>query len=171
MKEKFLNKTAVFKGKVFTVYRAEVELPDKKTAERELIDHNGGVCIYAQIDDEVLMVRQYRIAIESEMLELPAGKLEKDEEPLLAAGRELREETGYQAAKLNYLGYFIPTCGYSNEKIYLYRAEELTFVGQHLDPSEFLKVVRVKLPELKGMLEKGEITDGKTLVLLAKTGI
>jgi len=171
MKEKTISKNLIFKGKVFTVYDDDVKLPDGSISHREVLDHSGGVCILAQIEDEVLMVRQYRYAVGKEMLELPAGKLEKNENPLPAAVRELQEETGYQAGKMISLGSFIPTCGYCNEVIYMFKAEDLTFVGQNLDPTEFLSVERVKIKDLKTMIANNEIQDAKTIVLCYKAEI
>ena len=171
MKEKMIKQEEIFKGKVFTVYKDVVELADGKMANREHIKHSGGVCVFAQVGDKVLMVRQFRYSINKEVLEFPAGKLEYGEDPLQAAQRELREETGYLAAKMTSLGYFVPTCGYSNEIIYFFQASELNYVGQDLDPGEFLAVEKVKLSELKDLIDSNEIIDGKTLVLALKMGL
>jgi len=170
MKEKTLKKNSVFKGRVFEVFVADIILPDGNRSIREVVAHNGGVCIYAEIDGEILMVRQYRYALQQEVLELPAGKLELEEDPQEAAGRELLEETGYQAGKLISLGCFFPSCGYTSEIIHLFKAEELTFKGQQLDPTEFLQVERIKIADLRWMIDNNEIVDSKTLVALLKVG-
>jgi len=171
VQEKKIKEKIVFNGRVFTVYEDTVELPDGKLSRREIIKHQGGVCIYSALGDEVLMVRQYRYALQKEFLEFPAGKLEQNEDPQQAAARELEEETGYRPQRLVSLGHFVPTCGYSSEVIHLYLAEDLVYVGQHLDSTEFLAVERVKITKLRQMVNSGEITDGKTLALLFKVEI
>ena len=171
MKEKKIKEKIVYQGKVFTAYEDTVELPDGNLATREVIEHHGGVCIYGQIGDDVLMVRQFRYALQKEFLEFPAGKLELNEDPQQAAARELEEETGYRPARIVSLGHFVPTCGYSSEIIYLFVAEDLVFVGQNLDPTEFLTIERVKVENLRKMVKSGEITDGKTLAMILKVGI
>ena len=113
-----------------------------------------------------MFVRQYRYAYGESIYELPAGKLEKGEEPLLAAKRELEEEAGIKAKELNLLYVVYPTPGYTNEKIYVYEATEGEKVKAHLDEDEFLDVEYIALEKVEEMLKNGEIKDAKTIIAL-----
>ncbi|MDD6485210.1 MAG: NUDIX hydrolase [Clostridiales bacterium] len=167
--EKTLSVTPIFDGKVIKVRTEKVELPDGREANRELIAHNGGVGVIAVTDEgEVFMVSQYRIAARSMMLEVPAGKLEEGEDPLECGKRELIEETGYKGNKFTYLGTYYATPGYCEEKISLYLAQELEWVGQNLDEGEFLNVKKYKLDDLYNMVMNNEIKDAKTAVAILK---
>ena len=122
-------------------------------ATRELIGHPGGVGIIAvDGDGKVFMVTQYRIAAKSEMLEIPAGKMEYGEDPLECGARELIEETGYEAEEFTHLGEYYATPGYCEEKLNIFLARKLTFVGQNLDDGEFLNVSKYSLDELYQMV-------------------
>lgn len=114
------------------------------------------------------MVRQYRFGAGVETLEIPAGKLEKGENPYEAGMRELREETGYKTDKLTSLGDFLPTPAYCSEKIYLYMANNLEYCGQDLDDDEFLSVEKYPLDVLHEMVLKNEINDSKTVIAILK---
>lgn len=167
--EKTLSVENIYDGKVVKVRKETVLLPDGKTAKRELIAHNGGVGVLAVTKDgDVLMVNQYRIAAKSMMLEIAAGKLEEGEEPLECGKRELIEETGYEGGKFTYLGTYYATPGYCEEKLTLYLAEDLKWVGQHLDDGEFLNVKTYKLNELYNMVMNNEIHDAKTAIAILK---
>jgi len=166
--EKQLKSTSKFKGRVFEVTVDEIIDGFGVQTTREVIHHSGGVCVYAEVGGEVLLVKQFRYPFNREFLELPAGKKGWDEEPESAALRELQEETGYQAEKLISMGTFIPTCAYDSEVIYLYRAVGLTFVGQQLDDGEDLQVERYTPVQLKKLVRNHEISDGKTMCLLMK---
>ena len=159
-KEKVLDTKDIYEGKVFDVKKHTVELLNGDTVTREQILHNGGVAVIA-IDDDgmVFMVRQYRFGAGVETLEIPAGKLEKGENPYEAGMRELREETGYKTDKLTSLGDFLPTPAYCSEKIYLYMANKLEYCGQDLDDDEFLSVEKYPLDVLHEMVLKNEIND------------
>lgn len=167
--EKTLKENMVFKGKILTVYNDEVLTEGGNNATREYIHHNGGVCV-AAVDEknEVYMVRQYRYPYREEVLELPAGKLEKGEDPYLAGLRELKEETGLSAKSLEPLGKFYPTPGYTNEVIYMYFASEFREGEQNLDEDEFLSVEKISLDRAKEMILSGEIKDGKTIAAVSK---
>ena len=167
--EKTLSVENIYDGKVVKVRKETVLLPDGKTAKRELIAHNGGVGVLAVTKDgDVLMVNQYRIAAKSMMLEIAAGKLEEGEEPLECGKRELIEETGYEGGKFTYLGTYYATPGYCEEKLTLYLAEDLKWVGQHLDDGQFLNVKTYKLNELYNMVMNNEIHDAKTAIAILK---
>lgn len=168
--EKRLSGETVYDGRIFKVERDSIELPGGKQSVREILRHNGGVCV-AAIDQngEIYFVRQYRYAFASALDELPAGKLEAGEQPDLAAARELREETGYTAKNLKRVAVSYPSPGYTDEKLYLYIATELSYVGQQLDEDEFLNVYKQPLKEAVARVLSGEIHDAKsqTLILLA----
>ena len=117
-------------------------------------------------NDKVLLVRQYRYAYGESLYEIPAGKLDQGEDPMQAAARELEEEAGLRAEKLELLFIDYPTPGYTNEKIYIYRAYGGVRTQSHLDEGEFLDVEFIPLSRVKEMLKNGEIRDGKTIIAL-----
>ena len=158
------QKKVVYTGRIITLRSDDVTLPNGKPAGREMVEHRGGVAVLA-VDKNgcVPIVRQYRYPTGKHLWEIPAGKLEKGEQPDEAIHRELREETGLLAGKMVKLGQFYPTCGYSNEIIRLYLATDLTYVGANPDEDEFLEIKYVKIDDLYKMCLNGEIEDGKTL--------
>lgn len=167
--EKTISTREIYKGRIVHFVEDTVLLPNGKTAGRELILHNGGVAVIAVDGDKnVLMVEQYRKPYDEMVLEVPAGKLEGDEDPFLAGKRELSEETGYEAGKYTFLGKCYPTPGYCSEIIHLYLAEDLTYVGQHLDPDEFVEVKKIPLDALVEMVMNNEIPDAKTEICILK---
>ncbi len=167
--EKTLNSNVVYDGKVMTVVKDEIELGDGQKSFREIIIHSGGVVIVAMKDKEtILLVKQYRYALKSTNLELPAGKLEVGENPDNAAKRELEEETGYSAKIWKPLGYINTTPGICTEKLYLYFATELDFVGEHPDDGEIIKCYEYKLSDVFEMIKEGEINDSKTICALSR---
>ncbi len=167
--EKTLKTDVIYEGKIITVHVDDVELPDGTKAKREIVEHSGGVCVAALTDnDELLFVRQYRYPYKRELLELPAGKLEKGENPLEAGIRELEEECGVIAEKVFSLGTLYPTVAYCSEIIYLYGAVGLRSTEQHLDMGEFLSVEKKPLDEAVRMVMDGEISDSKTVALVLK---
>ncbi len=131
---------------------------------REVVEHNGGVVIAAQPDkNSILLIKQYRYSIDDELIELPAGRLELGEEPLPAAQRELREETGFEATGWTELSSMYTAPGFCNEILYLYRASELSFVGIELDEDEEIEVFEVSLNEAWDLVRSGKIKDAKTI--------
>jgi ADP-ribose pyrophosphatase len=129
------------------------------------VEHGGGVGIVGVVDGSVLLVRQFRIAVGRDVLEIPAGKREDAEEPVEhRALCELEQETGYRAGRLVPAGSILASVGYCSEEIYLFLAFDLEHVGQNLDPDERIEVVRVKLADVPAMLARGEIKDSKTVV-------
>lgn len=162
--ERQINSTNVFSGKLLKVYSDEIELPNGNKAGREYIMHVGAVCVVALTDDnKVIVERQYRYPMHEITLEIPAGKLDgKDEDPLEAAKRELKEETGAVADKMTYLGRYYPTPAYSDEVIHMYLAEGLHFESQSLDDDEFLTFDLVPISELADEIMAGNVPDGKT---------
>lgn len=170
--EKTLASDVVYDGKIITVYNDKVEISDGKTSFREVVEHSGGVVILAfhKKDDieKILMVKQFRYPLKQPLLELPAGKLEKGEDPFEAAKRELTEETGYIAKNWEDLGHIFTSPGYSDEKLYLYKATELEYVGDCPDEGEILIEYEFSIDEIKKMIKDGEITDAKTICAVMK---
>lgn len=165
--EKTLSSKKVYEGKVFEVLKDEIELFDgEKTLirGRDVVVHPGGVVIVAQkADGKILLVKQYRYPIKIVEYELPAGRLEKGEDPLLAAKRELLEETGYSAQNWESLGFIYTTPGICTEKLYLFKANHLTFIEQQPDEGEIIDYFEIEHSDVNQMIKKGEINDAKTL--------
>lgn len=163
--EKTMKSDKIYDGKILNLRIDTVELPDKKYSKREIIEHPGGVGILA-IDKEgsIILVNQYRKALEDFSLEIPAGKLEINEEPRETAIRELREETGFESSNLSYIMEFFPSPGYTNEKIYLFLAEDLYEVESEPDQGEFLEKSTVSINQLIKKINKGDILDSKTII-------
>lgn len=167
--EKTINKNYIYKGRIINVRRDDAELPNGEPCTREVVEHNGGVCVAALTeDDELLFVRQFRYPYMEVIPELPAGKLELGEDPFESGKRELEEETGYVAQEYRDMGKFYPSPGYCGEIIHLYAAKDLTPTHQHLDEDEFLSVEKIPLNEAFEMVLENKIRDGKTQALVMK---
>ena len=167
--EKTLTSEVLFEGRVITLTKDTALLENGKTAEREVVHHHGGACILPYFEDgTICMVRQFRYAMQQELWELPAGKLEKGEDPFEAAKRELGEECGLTADNYISLGEFYPTVGYDTEVIYTWVATGLHETKMHLDADEFLTPDRVPLEKAYQMVMSGEIKDGKTIAGILK---
>lgn len=170
--EKTLSRTKIFEGKIFTVAVDEVELPNGKgTAPRELVFHKGAVAVLAVTpEDKLILVKQYRKAIEKVSLEIPAGKLEIGEagSEEAAALRELEEETAYTTTTLTLLYDFYSAIGFCNERIRLYLAENLSRVDnpRPQDADETIELCELTLAEAKDRVATGEICDAKTIMAL-----
>lgn len=156
-----------YDGSLLKVRRDEVRLHDGHTSWREWVVHPGAVMILVFVDDDtILLERQYRYPKHRHFIELPAGKLEKDEPPLETARRELVEECGYEAREWWKIATLDPSIGYSNEVIELWGARGLTRVGARLDVGEHLEVLEVNLADALDWVRQGIITDTKTLIAL-----
>lgn len=170
LEEKTISKEVKYKGKILDVELHQVELPDGSTSTREILKHNGAVAVLALTkDNEVILVEQYRKAIESNALEIPAGKLELDEDPLEAAVRELEEETGYKVEQDQFEKIFDlhPAIGYSSELIVIYFVSGLDDQGQQdLDEDEFVNCKKYSIEEIFKLVSENKITDSKTLAAL-----
>ena len=161
--ERTIKSEKVYSGKILSVKLSTVELPDQKYSKRERVLHDNAVALVAIHDDKILLVKQYRISVDKIIYEVPAGLIEHDENPKDAALRELEEETGYRAKNIEYLTEFYSTPGFCTEKLSIFYAKDLEFVGQNLDEGENLEVVEMPLEEAMSMIESGEIMDGKTI--------
>ncbi|EGQ3427208.1 NUDIX hydrolase [Staphylococcus pseudintermedius] len=163
--EKTISKESIYKGKIIEVEKHKVSLPNNETAYREVVKHNGAVAICALTpDQQVILVKQYRKALEQELLEIPAGKLEPGEDRESAVMRELEEETGYKAKKLTLIGEVYGTPGFSNEKISVYFADNLVEGKVNLDEDEFVEKVLYSLDDVKKAVEARTIEDAKTFI-------
>lgn len=168
MKEKTINSKKIFDGKVVKLFVDEVLTPNNNVATREIVKHLGGVCILGIIDNKVIMEKQYRYAYDEILYELPAGKLEQGEQPIEAAKREFEEETGYKVNNIIEYGKMYPTCGYSNEIIYLFLAEGLSKSKRNLDEDEIIDLEFIEIEEVVKMIKNGIIKDAKTICLISK---
>ena len=170
LEEKQLSAEYMYKGKIISLRRDKALLPNGNTATREVVEHNGGVCVAALTDnDEVLFVRQFRYPYMEIIPEIPAGKRDKsDEDPLECGKRELKEETGAIAEKFIPLGKLYPSPGYCGEIIWMYAATGLSYGEQNPDDDEFLTVEKIPLNKAVEMILSGEITDAKTQAAVLK---
>ena len=167
--EKTLTSEVLFEGRVITLTKDTALLENGKTATREVVHHHGGACILPYFEDgTICMVRQFRYAMQQELWELPAGKLEPGEDPFAAARRELEEECGLTAEHYHPLGEFYPTVGYCTEVIYSWAATGLHETHMHPDDDEFITPERVPLEKAVEMVLSGEIRDGKTIANILK---
>ena len=169
--EKTIESELIFDGRVVKLYKDTIELPTGKQSFREVVKHAGGVVILAVKDDKILLVKQFRYPFKEIMYELPAGKLEAGEDPFEAAKRELEEETGYCADKWTDLGYVYTSPGYSDEKLYLYKAENLQFTHCHPDEGEIIQAFEYTYNDVLKMINNGQINDAKTLCALLRAQI
>ena len=167
--EKTISSKTVYKGKIFDITDDEIILSDGLARHREIIHHPGGVVIFAQKENgNILLVKQYRYAVHCVQTELPAGRLEKGEEPLFAAKRELREETGFVAESWESLGYIFTTFGICDEKLYLFKATGLKFDRPDPDVGEILEYFELPLTDVQNLIKNGTINDAKTICAVAR---
>jgi ADP-ribose pyrophosphatase len=168
LRERGLTQEIVYTGKIFRVRVDTVALPNGEIAQREIAEHPGASAIVPLTDDgQVMLARQFRYAIGQVSLEIPAGKLNYPGEDVTAvARRELKEETGCEAAELRYLGKLHSTPGFSNEALHLYVATGLHLGETQPDDDEFIEIVNVPLDAALEAIRRGEITDAKTIAAL-----
>lgn len=164
--EKTVNKNYIYKGKILNLRCDDATLPDGNPCKREIVEHSGGACVLYVENGAVLLVRQYRYAYGESLYEIPAGKLNPNEDPMEAARRELEEEGGIRATELRLLFVDYPSPGYTDEKIYIYQALQGEKVSAHLDEDEYLDAEFIPLERVVEMLQSGEIRDGKTIIAL-----
>ena len=164
---KRLNRTLIHKGKITTVYEDRMLLPNGKEAEWDFIGHHGAAAFVAEtVEGNIVIVRQYRNALERYTLEIPAGGINEDEDFRTAAIRELQEETGYQAEQVEKLIDIYTTVAFCNERIEIYCGKVMKKENQHLDEDEFVEILEYPLNQLIAMIYRGEIMDSKTVSAL-----
>ena len=167
--ERQVSAETVYEGIVVNVRRDVAELQNGRRAQREVVEHPGGVGIVAvDGDGKVLMVRQYRYPMEQELLEIPAGKLGVGEDPFECAVRELSEETGCTAGRYVDLGAMYPSPGFCRETLYVYLALDLEHGEMHLDENELLSVEAIGIEDLVGMIMRNELPDAKSIIGILK---
>ncbi|MRH42326.1 NUDIX domain-containing protein [Aquibacillus halophilus] len=163
--EKTFHSEVIFNGRIINLKVDSVTLPDGKTSKRELITHPGAVAVIAiTADNKILFVEQYRKPLEKSLVEIPAGKLEKGEQPELTALRELEEETGYTTDNMRLLTSFYTSPGFADELIYLYITNDLKKLEQAkgLDEDEFVELMELSLEEAEQLVKTQRIHDAKT---------
>ncbi|MEH7333761.1 NUDIX hydrolase [Neobacillus drentensis] len=166
LEEKTLHSEEIFSGKVISLHLQDVELPNGKQSKREIVKHPGAVAILAVTNDEkIIMVEQYRKALERTIVEIPAGKLEKGEEPAVCARRELEEETGYGCESLELLTSFYTSPGFADEIVHVYLAKGLSKIENSaaLDEDEFVNLEELTLEEALQYVKEQKIYDAKTI--------
>lgn len=168
MKETRLSGEYFFKGKIMTARVDEVRLPNGKTAPREICEHVGGVGVLPiDRDGNIILVRQFRYAFDTELLEMPAGKMDHGPEDAEECGvRELKEETGCTAGRIVPLGVMYPSPGFLTEVTYLFAALDLTEGEKQPDEDEFVETVRLPIAEVERLIAEDKIRDGKTIAAM-----
>lgn len=170
MKETTVSSDLIYTGKTIQLRVDTVEVPNKGYQKREIIEHKGAVAIVAITDDnKIVLVKQYRKAVEKELYELPSGKIEIGETPLDCAIRELKEETGYSVESLKLIHKYYTTPGFSNQLVFIYLAKNLIPGESHLEEDEFLEVYEIDREEAYNMVISNEICDSKTIIGLLLT--
>lgn len=168
--EKTVSSESIYKGAILNLRRDKVTVSGGGYSYREIVEHNGGAVAVALTDDgNVVLVKQFRKPMEKVVTELPAGKIEKGEDPLETMKRELKEETGYTASHLKLMAEFNPSVGYTNETLYIYLAKGLVPGKPQPDEHEALEIKEIPLDDAIQMVVNGEITDGKTMTGLLLT--
>ncbi|MBU4539822.1 NUDIX hydrolase [uncultured Acetobacterium sp.] len=164
--EKTVKSEVLYDGRIVKLRIDDVKLPDGSFSKREIVEHQGAVAVLTVKDGQMIFVKQYRIASQQLLTEIPAGLLEIGEDPIDAAIRECREEIGYRPTNLFKLGDFIPTPGYCSEKISLFCATELIWDPLEEDPDEFIRVVKIPVRTARTLFINGQFIDGKTVAAL-----
>jgi len=162
--EKWIKQAEIHKGKIFSLWGGPVALDNGEVAVREYIRHAGGVGIVPVVEGHVILIEQFRIAVERTLIELPAGRLEPNEEPMSCAARELEEEIGYRANRLIPIASYFASVGNSNERMYLFLALELEKTERRLEADERIQTIAMSLETVKEKLANQEFEDSKTII-------
>ena len=167
-KYKKIDERTVCKGNVMDFNECDVELPDGKIAKWDLVHHSGGAAVLPVDDDgRIILVRQYRLGADRDLLEIPAGKSEPGEDPADTVKREMEEEIGYVAGNMEKMMDFYPAPAYSEEKTAIFLATDLMKTHENPDDDEFVTIERYKPEVLKSMIISGELVDGKTIAAIS----
>lgn len=167
--EKSISQDYKYRGKIVNMRVDEALLPDGTVAKREVVEHNGGLCVVALTDnDEIYLVKQFRFPYQEVIWEIPAGKRDGNEDPMLGAIRELKEETGTTADTVIPIGELYPSPGYCGEIIWMYAAKGLHSGDKKLDEDEFLEAEKFPIDKVIDMIMSGEIKDAKTQAAVLK---
>ena len=171
MEEKTIEREFIYKGRIISLRVDKVFLPNGREALREVVEHPGAVAVVPVLPDgRVLLIRQFRKPVEEAILEIPAGKLEKGEDPKTCAVRELEEETGFRAGELEPIMSFFPSPGFSDERIHLFKATGLIKGEENTEDDEIIETVPLPISEALKLIEEGKIKDGKTIIGLLSLG-
>lgn len=163
--EKTISSRDIYTGKVLSLKVLTVEIDEQKYSQREVVNHPGGACIVAiNSDKKLILVKQYRKAVNDYTIELPAGKLENGENPEESVKRELMEETGYIVDEVKFINSIYTSPGYSDEKIYIYFGKTTDYSNQQPDCDESIEVLEMDLEKALSMIDKKEIKDAKTII-------
>ena len=166
--EEQVGSEKIFEGKIINVVKDHVKLENGAFAYREVVYHHGGVCILALENNQIILVKQFRYPNRLETLEIPAGKLEQNEDTKECAFREFEEETGYRANDMQFIMKVLPSPGYTNEWLYLYEAKDFAQVEDSLpcDEDEVIEILKLDLEEAYNKIVSGEIVDAKTVIAI-----
>ena len=165
MDEKTLEKKSICKGRIINLRVDKVLLPNGREALREIVEHPGAVAVVPVLPDgRIVLVRQFRKPVEETLLEIPAGKLEEGEDARECALRELEEETGFRAGKLEKILEFFPSPGFSDECIHLFKATELQKCRKNTEADELIEEVFMSVSEILKLIQEDKIKDGKTII-------
>jgi len=165
LEEKMVNTKKIFEGKIIKLFFDEVMLPNNKIATREKVWHPGAVAVVpVTTDNEIILIKQFRYPVEDVLIEIPAGKLDKDEVPMVCARRELSEEVGAVGGSLIHLTSFHTTPGFSNELLHLYMAINFERKENKPDEDEFLQIIKVPLKNSLDWVFEGKIKDAKSII-------
>ena len=162
--ERWITKEEIHKGKIFSLWGGKVSLDNGDTAVREYVRHPGGVAIVPVVDNNVVLIQQFRIAIEREVIELPAGLLEPEEEPIQCAARELEEELGYRARELVLLASFYSSVGFADERMHIFLAVEPEKTKLKRDPDERIREIFMPTEMIAERLAAQAFEDSKTII-------
>ena len=167
--EKTTKKNLIYDGKILQLYNDQIETPGGNVAYREYVNHHGGASILAVDDDNnIYLVEQYRYAYKQLLLEIPAGKLEKGEDALICARRELKEEIGADCKEIKQIDLIYPTPGYTNEPLHIFLAKGLTFGDTKWDDYEYLNIKKIPFDKALEMVKSGELKDAKTVIAIMR---
>jgi ADP-ribose pyrophosphatase len=162
--ENWIDSQVAFSGRVFSVRTGTVCLDDGSNARRDVVEHGGGVAIVPIMDDSVVLIRQFRVSIGREIIEIPAGRLEANESPESCADREIQEELGCRAERLVLAHSYYSSVGFTNERMFVYLGFDLVEAERHLEWDERIQIIRLPISEVEVKLTRGDFEDSKTIV-------